>query len=77
MIESTIYYDLFYFKLLLQSHFMASPLLYSLPIMAITGSFDISKLKKGKKENWLDKNLQEMTKGSVAKEMAIGGVSGW
>lgn len=51
--------------------------LFSLPIMAVTGKFDLSKLKKGKKENWLDKHLQEVTKGSVAKEMAIGGVSGW
>ncbi|KFM60953.1 FUN14 domain-containing protein 1, partial [Stegodyphus mimosarum] len=44
---------------------------------SIPECLDISKLRKKKEESWLDKQLKDVTNGSVAKEMAIGGVSGW
>lgn len=44
---------------------------------AISDAFDISKLKKKKEESWLDRHLKDVTDGSVGKEMAIGGVTGW
>nr|XP_042912628.1 FUN14 domain-containing protein 1 [Parasteatoda tepidariorum] len=48
----------------------------SLSIMSITG-LNITKKKENKPESWIDKQLKELTNGSVAKEMAIGGLSGW
>ncbi|PRD30951.1 UNVERIFIED_CONTAM: FUN14 domain-containing protein 1 [Trichonephila clavipes] len=46
----------------------------SLPVISITG---LPKFKKEKEETWWDKQLKDVTNGSVAKEMAIGGISGW
>lgn len=43
---------------------------------AISSTFDLSKFKKKKEESWLDKQLKDVTNGSVGKEMVIGGVAG-
>lgn len=43
----------------------------------VSDAFDLSKFKKKKEESWLDRQLKDVADGSVGKEMAIGGVTGW
>lgn len=39
--------------------------------------FDVVDVLKAKKEGWLDDFIKDLTKASVAKQLTVGGLTGW